>query len=162
MLKSKSSSASHTGPSGDPKPGPSTTVHLLHRAGQCADEFFSASLQSDVMTPRQYAVLRAVAKTDEPSQNDVVATTGIDRSTIADIARRLVQRGWIQRRRTRHDARMYALKLTTKGQAALDAAEPHAAATDEQLLSPLSAAERHEFVNALQRIIRAAGLAKSS
>ncbi|MFX8992035.1 hypothetical protein ABTN16_19070, partial [Acinetobacter baumannii] len=67
------------------------------------------------------------------------------------------ERGWLQRRRTQHDARMYALKLTAKGRVALRSAEPHAAATDAQILAPLSASERAEFVKSLERIIWAAG-----
>jgi len=108
------------------------------------------------MTPRQYAVLKAVEGVQEPSQNDVVAMTGIDRSTIADIARRLVERGWLQRRRTRRDARMYALKLTARGQTALRQASPNAQATDDQLLAPLTPGERTQFLDSLEKIVAAA------
>lgn len=160
MLRSKSPAAADNGGRPFAAESATTTVHLLHRAGQCADEFFAAKLPLESMTPRQYAVLKAVAAIDEPSQNAIVAATGIDRSTIADIVRRLVQRGWLQRRRTRHDARMYALKLAAKGQAALRSAEPHAVATDALLLSPLTATEREVFVKSLERIISAAGASK--
>jgi DNA-binding MarR family transcriptional regulator len=135
----------------------STAVHLLHRAGQCADEIFSLNLSAGKMTPRQYAVLKAVESSSEPSQTTLVEVTGIDRSTVADIVRRLVERGLLQRRKTRHDARMYALRLTTKGQTALRSAEPAAVSTDERLLAALAPAERGAFIEALARIVRTIG-----
>jgi DNA-binding MarR family transcriptional regulator len=90
----------------------SSVLHLLHRAGQCADELFAANMRDSELTPRQYVVLRAVADSEDPSQTTLVEKTGIDRSTLADIVRRLVERGLLQRRRTRRDARMYAVRLT--------------------------------------------------
>lgn len=139
-----------------PKPLTSA-VHLLHRAGQCADEIFSLNLPANAMTPRQYAILKAVETSVDPSQTTLVEITGIDRSTVADIVKRLVERGLLQRRRTRRDARMYALKLTVRGQAALRAAEPAATSTDDKLLSALSPAERAAFVDALARIVKSIG-----
>ncbi|MGE0022289.1 MAG: MarR family transcriptional regulator, partial [Hyphomicrobium sp.] len=65
----------------------SSALHLLHRAGQCADEMFAVSVGEAGLTPRQYAVMAAIAKSDEPSQTTLVEATGIDRSTMADIVR---------------------------------------------------------------------------
>ena len=135
----------------------SSAVHLLHRAGQCADEMFSTSLMSGNMTPRQYAVLKAVEARSEPSQTMLVEMTGIDRSTVADIVRRLVERGLVGRRRTRRDARMYALRLTAKGHSALRSAEPAAQSTDEKLLAALAPAQRRAFVDALALIVNTIG-----
>jgi DNA-binding MarR family transcriptional regulator len=134
-----------------------TTVHLLHRAGQCADELFSLNSSAGSMTPRQFAVLRSIASSTEPSQTTLVEMTGIDRSTVADIVRRLVERGLVQRRKTRRDARMYALRLTVKGVAALRATEPAAQTTDDKLLASLGAAEREIFVQALAKIVSSIG-----
>jgi DNA-binding MarR family transcriptional regulator len=153
MLLSKSETEAQEAP-----PSPlSSAVHLLHRAGQCADEIFSLSLPAGTMTPRQYAVMKAVEASVEPSQTTLVEMTGIDRSTVADIVRRLVERGLLQRRRTRRDARMYALRLTTKGIAALRGAEPAAVNTDDKLLAALAPAERAAFVDALVRIVKTIG-----
>ncbi|HEX5599887.1 MAG TPA: MarR family transcriptional regulator [Hyphomicrobiaceae bacterium] len=131
----------------------SSALHLLHRAGQRADELFTARMGEKDLTPRQYAVLKAVASMENPSQTALVEYTGIDRSTIADIVRRLIKRGMLQRRRTAHDARMYAVKLTPSGREALEAAEPIAKATEEQLLSVLPAQQRSIVVQALSTIV---------
>ncbi len=84
----------------------SSALHLLHRAGQCADELFAINVGNSGLTPRQFAVMQAIADSEEPSQTLLVEKTGIDHSTMADIVRRLTSRGLVQRRRTRRDARM--------------------------------------------------------
>lgn len=132
---------------------PPSALHLLHRAGQCADELFAIQVGQSDLTPRQFAVMRAVAGSDEPSQTTLVEKTGIDRSTLADIVRRLVTKGLLQRKRTRRDARMYAVRLTEKGVAALKAAEPAAKTTDERLLAALPPSQREAFLDALRRVI---------
>ena len=134
-----------------------SALHLLHRAGQCADELFATQVGASDITPRQFAVLTAVAETKEPSQTALVHKTGIDRSTLADIVRRLVERGLLQRRRTRRDARMYAVRLTDKGEMALKQAAPAARTTDERLLSALPQRDREVFLDALARIVNLVG-----
>lgn len=132
-----------------------SALHLLHRAGQCADELFAINAGGAEVTPRQFAVLKAIAASEEPSQTVLVEKTGIDRSTMADIVRRLAQKGLAQRRRTRRDARMYAVRLTPRGTAALKLAEPAARSTDERILGSLSPAQRESFLKALSRIVAA-------
>ena len=90
-------------------------LHLLHRAGQCAAEMFQIELGSDDLTPRQYAVLVAVSQNEGLSQTQLVDKTGMDRSTLADIVRRMLKKGLLQRRRTQDDARAYSVKLTEEG-----------------------------------------------
>lgn len=136
--------------------GAASPLHLLHRAGQCADELFATHIGKDSeMTPRQFIVLQAIPGTDEPSQTDLVRLTGIDRSTLADIVRRMVLKGLVTRRRTRQDARMYAVRLTEKGEQSLLAAGPAASATDEKILAALTASERATFLATLTRIVTA-------
>jgi len=128
-------------------------MHLLHRAGQCADELFAENMGKSDLTPRQFAVLKAVALANDPSQTMLVEMTGIDRSTLADIVARLVSRGLLQRRRTRLDARMYAVKLTDQGMEAIAAAEPAVNATDDRIMSVIPHSQRAEFIAVLEGIV---------
>ena len=123
-------------------------VHLLHRAGQRADSLF-ADRVGDIVTPRQFAVLQAVAEADGLSQTGIMAATGIDRSSIADLVRRLVSQGWLQRRRTKRDARLYAVRLTPEGRRIWSEAAPALRATEEMLLSSLTSSERVAFTKVL-------------
>jgi len=134
-----------------------SALHLLHRAGQCADEVFASHISDSQMTPRQFAVLKAIADSTEPSQTTLVQATGIDRSTLTDIMRRLVKRGLVARKRTRHDARMYAVRLTERGNAALKQAQPAAQTTEQRLLSALQPKEREVFLGTLAKIVNVTG-----
>ena len=77
-----------------------SATHLLHRAGQLAEDIFSRSIGDLGITARQYVVLSAVDGLEDPSQTTLCQYTGIDRATLADIVRRLVERGLLMRRRT--------------------------------------------------------------
>lgn len=130
-------------------------LHLLHRAGQCAEVLFAQETGGAELTPRQYAVLSTVAAYPDVSQTVLVEQTGVDRSTLADIVRRLVERKLLQRKRTKEDARMYAVRLTVKGKAALASMRPAASRVDMRILSVLRANQRAAFVDNLGAIVRA-------
>jgi DNA-binding MarR family transcriptional regulator len=126
-------------------------IHLLHRAGQSAAEIFYAEMTGD-LTPRQLAVLITVAQNEGLSQTGIVDRTGIDRSTLADIVRRLKRKRLLERRRTREDARTYAVKLTAEGRRVLALAEPSAKRVDQRVLDALPSGHREHFIAALLAI----------
>ena len=130
-----------------------SVLHLLHRAGQQAETVFMDEHPADDITPRQYAVLLAVAKQEDISQTGLVEATGIDRSTLADVVRRLVGRGLLQRKRTRHDARMYAVRITAKGRTLLEQVMPVAKRADDRIIAVLRPAQRAEFLACLEAIV---------
>lgn len=109
------------------------------------------------LTPRQFAVLYTVAQNEGLSQTSLVDKTGIDRSTLADIIRRMLKKGLLQRRRTKEDARAYAVRLTDEGWRMLKAAEPMAKRVDDRILSVLSSQERERFLQDLAKIVRTLG-----
>jgi len=128
-------------------------IHLLHRAGQCAGDIFHAEMKVDGLTPRQLAVLVTVSQNEGLSQTGLVERTGIDRSTLADIVRRMQRKGLLQRRRTKEDARAYAVKLTEEGRKVLRTAEPLAKRVDDRILDALPGKQRDQFVNDLLAIV---------
>lgn len=133
-----------------------SATHLLHRAGQRASDIFAAEASGGGLTPRQFVVLTAVSQQEGLTQTDLVERTGIDRSTLADIVARLLNRGLIQRRRAKDDARAYAIKLSAQGAKALREAQPAAAAADTRLLANLPPAKRQDFLESLNLIVGAA------
>ena len=128
-------------------------LHLLHRASQCAADVFAGELGEGDLTPRQYAVLLTVSVNEGLSQTHLVERTGIDRSTLADIVRRMLKKGLLQRRRTKEDARAYAVKLTDEGWRVLRGSEPTVKRVDERLLSALPPKQREQFLADLGTII---------
>jgi len=113
---------------------------------------FGAEVTGD-LTPRQLAVLMTVAQNEGVSQTGIVDATGIDRSTLADVVRRLAKRGLLQRRRTREDARAYAVKLTDEGRRILRSADPLAKRVDVRVLNTLPSGRREEFIASLVSIV---------
>lgn len=128
-------------------------LHLLHRAGQCAGDVFEAETSETNITPRQFAVLATVAQEEGLSQTDLVERTGVDRSTLADIVRRMLKKGLLQRRRTKEDARAYAVRLTDEGWRILKASEPLVRKVDERILSALPQKNREQFLSDLATIV---------
>lgn len=132
-------------------------IHLLHRAGQCAGDVFQAEMSIGDLTPRQYAVLVSISKNEGLSQTNLVDMTGIDRSTLADIVRRMLKKGLVQRRRTKEDARAYSVRLTEDGRNVLRSAEPMAKRVDERILEALPDDQRKRFLADLKMIVEALG-----
>ncbi len=130
-----------------------SALHLLHRAGQCAGDIFQSEMSAGGLTPRQYAVLVAVSQNEGLSQTNLVRQTGIDRSTLADIVRRMLRKGLLQRRRTKDDARAYAVKLTDDGWTALRTSEPAVTSVDEKVLAALPEDHRQRFLQDLATIV---------
>jgi DNA-binding MarR family transcriptional regulator len=132
-------------------------VHLLHRAVQVADAAFVRQMGESLLTPRQYAVLVAVAEQPNCNQTNLVAKTGIDRSTLADIVRRLVDDGVLHRRRCKEDVRSYAVRLTPKGEEILSAAEPAAKRANDEVLGLLPERTQIDLMTNLWKIVDAIG-----
>ncbi|MGQ0672286.1 MAG: MarR family winged helix-turn-helix transcriptional regulator [Hyphomicrobium sp.] len=128
----------------------------LHGAVEAANTAFVANLKPGVeLTPRHFIVLAAVARRELPSQTDLVACTGIDRSTLADVVRRLVEDGILQRWRSPADARAYAISLTRKGVKLLAEAERVAGMIETRLQTTLAPSLVGDLVAALQQLTAA-------
>ena len=128
--------------------------HLLQRAAQLAADAYAQEAGPHAVTQRQYAVLAAADAMDAPSQSDLVRLTGIDRSTLADMAARMIAKGLLERQRSAADARANVVRLSEAGRAALEAARPHVEAADARVLAALGAGKRDTFLNALSKITR--------
>jgi len=128
-------------------------VHLLHRAIQSVDELFNTIIGENGLTPRQLIVLATVGDNEGLSQTAIVLRTNIDRSTTADIVKRLKRKGLLQRHRTKEDARAYAVKLTEEGRRVLRGAEPLSRRVDTRVLGALPADQRERFIEALALIV---------
>ncbi len=129
-----------------------TPGYLLRRAHQRAVELFTENRKGSDLTPRQFVAMMAVYKDPGLSQADLVETTAIDRSTVADVVDRLTGRGLIRRQRSRRDKRINTLSLTPKGRAELEAAIERATMTQREILKTIPADERECFIRNLRRI----------
>jgi DNA-binding MarR family transcriptional regulator len=112
------------------------------------------------VTSTQYTVLVAVAERDGLSQQDIINATGIDRSTVSQVVQLLIRKGLLKRKRTRHDARAYAISLTEAGRKVLSASEPIVARIEEALVDALPTTRAKTFISNLRTIVTALEPAK--
>lgn len=128
-------------------------LHLLHRVHQRATELFQEKMGGIDLTARQYVVLVTASQKVGASQQDIIDATGIDRSTVSQIMQTMIRKGLLKRRRTREDARAYAITLTEHGRDVLKASEAIATGVDEALIAALPATRAKTFIDNLRTII---------
>lgn len=130
--------------------------HLLRRAQQYAFDLFSAETGGSRLTPRQFTVLLTVGQNEGCSQTDLVRLTGIDRSTLADMIARLIDRRLLSRTRTKEDARANSVKVTAAGKKQVAAHTAMVRRAENKILAPLPAGQRAGFMKSLKAIAAAA------
>ncbi len=123
--------------------------HLLRRCQQRAVEIFVEEVGPGP-TPRQFAILVAIAQNPGLTQTELVTVTGVDRSTVGDMVTRLVRRGLIRRRRSGRDQRANTLVVLPAGVQAVRKALPGVERTQQRILDPLPTAARAAFIAALR------------
>jgi DNA-binding MarR family transcriptional regulator len=123
--------------------------HLLKRAVQYSVHLYMDEVGKSGLTHRQFTVLSAVDVNDGKSQTELVKITGIDRSTLADLVARLMAQGYLQRRRSKDDARTNAIRLTLIGKKMLKMAQTGAEEIDKRMLVSFSATDRRTILDCL-------------
>ena len=127
--------------------------HLLRRCVQYANDLFSQEPGASDLTKQQYTVLSAVEQNEGMSQTDLVNITGIDRSTLAEMIRRMIEKGLLDRERTESDQRANAVRIAAAGRKALRSARSASERVERTLLSGLSAADRPKFIRMLTTVV---------
>jgi DNA-binding MarR family transcriptional regulator len=134
-----------------------TPSHLMRRCEQFYADLYAREAGNCDLTRSQMTVLAALEPNEGASQTALVEMTGIDRSTLAEMVRRMMERALITRKRTETDLRANAVAITPAGRKALRTARAAAERAERALLEALPAAERPRFVKYLAAIAAAAG-----
>ncbi len=129
--------------------------HLLKRAVQYSVHLYMEEVGKSGLTHRQFTVLSAVDSFDGKSQTELVKATGIDRSTLADLVSRLMAQGYLQRKRSKEDARTNAVRLTPLGKKMLRGSQSGADNIDRKLLAVFSATDRRTVTDCLASLAMA-------
>jgi MarR family transcriptional regulator, lower aerobic nicotinate degradation pathway regulator len=130
-----------------------TPGHLIRRAQQVHTVAWGEQVGGAVTAP-QCAVLSALrAHPNGLDQTAVAELASLDKSSMADIAARLVKRGWVVRTRDTADARRRLLRLGGDVGDELADLTPAVQRVQEQLLRPLpSNKARAEFIGELRTL----------
>lgn len=127
--------------------------HAIRRLHQIAVGIFHQELQELNLTPVQFAALQTVAHRPGLDQRTLAGLIALDTSTTASLIDRLEARGLLRRNLSAEDKRVRLLSLTEDGLALCKAAQPGVQRTQEQILAPLSAAQRSTFMNLLAVLV---------
>jgi DNA-binding MarR family transcriptional regulator len=127
------------------------TGFLIRRAQQVHAALWLREASTEI-TSVQFGALNLLQLFPGIDQRTLGEHLQLDRSTIADVSRRLEQRGYIERDRDPADRRRNILRLTPGGLAALADMQPRVNRVNQTLVSALSEADRaelHRLLNAL-------------
>ena len=126
--------------------------HLLRRAHQRSYELFSGTVGGS-LTRQQAALLIALAQRPGASQNELVAETGMDKSTLKEMLGRMISRGLVRRERAPEDRRAWRLHVSTEGAQLLSKIMPLIEAAQAEILAPLPEAYRALFIRLLRVLV---------
>lgn len=129
--------------------------HLMRRCEQFYADLYAREAGARDLTRSQFTVLAALEHNDGVSQTALVEMTGVDRSTLAEMVRRMLERALITRKRTEADLRANAVAITPVGRKALRSARAAADRAERRMLEALPPAERPRFVKSLAAIAAA-------
>ncbi len=130
-----------------------SVIHLLRRVDQCATQLYSTETVDSDLTLRQLAILTAISRQENLSQTDLVAITGIDRSTVAGIVSRLIRKGLLECKRSPLDGRAYCVRLSKRGAKTVAGADRLYSRVEKKLLAGVPAQEASQFVSTLRAIL---------
>src|SRR6204780_4317360 len=130
--------------------------HLIRRCQQFYGDLYARESGTRELTKQQYTLLAALEHNDGASQTVLVEITGIDRSTLAEMVRRMLEKGLLSRERTEEDQRANAGAISAVGRKALRSARNAADRAERALLEALPIPDLLKFVRALTQIAAAA------
>lgn len=127
--------------------------HLVRRLAQAFTTSVTERIAAFGITRPQYVVLTFIYRHPDTDQATLSRRQSIDEPTTAEIIRRLMVKGLVDRRRNQIDRRANMLRLTDEGRRIAETCLPLARGAHEQCLSNLSANERTEFLRLVSKIL---------
>lgn len=128
---------------------------LIRRLHQIHVAMFLEEFKSQNITPVQYGLMSAVAALPGLDQTALGQEVGLDRTTTADVVKRLEDRGLLERRPNPADRRTRHVRLTPQGEETVATLHGDMTRAQERLLEPLRPAERSMLMDLMRRLVEA-------
>ena len=128
---------------------PTWLVGQTDKRGQA---LIGEALEHEGMRRQHFAVLTSLSEQGEASQAALGRRLSIDRSDLHAMVGQLEHAGLIARVRDPDDRRRNVVRLTAAGEATLKRLDALIDQAQRELLAPLSASERRDFVRMLERL----------
>lgn len=113
---------------------------------------FAANMAEFDLTQKQLAALELIASNPGASQVDIANALSMDRATMMGMVKRLMARGFIERRSSAIDRRRHEMRLSALGQQVLGRVHGIIDRHEKDFCSVLSEAERLELIRMLRRL----------
>ncbi|HEV7641245.1 MAG TPA: MarR family transcriptional regulator [Gaiellaceae bacterium] len=126
---------------------------LLGQTSMHAHRLLTAALSAEDARPYHYRVLASLQEFGPASQVEVGGHANLDRSDVAAAVDELVDRGFVERSADPVDRRRNIITITRAGRAHLRRLEKVLARVQDELLSPLPAAQRKDLIRLLDRLL---------
>lgn len=128
--------------------------YLVRRLHQIHVGIFADECRAFDLTPVQYGLLTVLQARGPLDQVTLSTEVGIDRTSGADVMRRLERRGLVERTRSSRDRRANLVSVTETGARLVRDMRRSMARAQERFVAPLDPAEREAFARMMQKIIR--------
>lgn len=115
----------------------------------------SKVLSADRLSWTSFVVLWVLWVWGEMESRDLAAAVGISRPTSTGVVTTLERRGFVQRRRADHDARMVRVSLTSEGLRKIELLFPRFNAEERSVTAHLSPADQESLARLLRSMLRA-------
>jgi DNA-binding MarR family transcriptional regulator len=131
---------------------------MLSTLGYAVSRAFHHALAPVELEPSEFAVMRGVGFNEGQSQQTLAKQLRISPSRMVAIVDRLEERELLERRPHPSDRRAHNLHLTPRGQGLLAQAFRLAKQHEQRISGPLTAAERAQLLDLLDRMAEALDL----
>jgi DNA-binding MarR family transcriptional regulator len=122
---------------------------LIHEVARLMRRNFDRRVSTLGLTQAQWRALAHLSRNEGINQATLADLMEVRPITLARLIDRLEEAGWVERRRDPADRRVCRLHLTEAAQPVLVEMESHAAATRQDLLAGMSAAEQRQVLETL-------------
>lgn len=131
--------------------------HLLRRASQINTALFMSACAEFDLTTVQFAALVAISEVPGVDVTRLSSLIAFDRSTLGGVVERLEAKGLVVRAPDKNDRRIKLLYVTPSGVAMIRASQENAMGVTDELLKPLTTADRKALTRILKIVVHLNG-----
>ncbi|NEE23448.1 winged helix-turn-helix transcriptional regulator [Streptomyces sp. SID7499] len=128
------------------------SAYLMYATGKAARRTLSEKLTSRGLRLWHLTVLTLVADLGAQPKGMLAARLDMNASDLARIVKDLADAGQVECVRSLTDRRRVDVRITPEGRSALDHLNADIASADDDILTPLSEAEREQLASLLRRV----------
>ena len=129
--------------------------YLVRRLHQIHMGLFAEECSGEDLTPIQFGILTVLQNGEEMDQLTLSTSVGIDRTSGADVIRRLERRGYVTREPSDRDRRAKIIRITDLGKDCVSRVRPMMVRAQERLIGSLNDEEREEFLRMIEKLVNA-------